>query len=490
MSITERIAGVLAQRAVTAWGPYSEDPSAIPPNSMIDAAPAWNTLSPTLQSAMRAQGVAACVDVIASDVSTLPVRRIREDGAKRTRIDAPSLFTEPHPEIPSWVDWCAMQIAALVLRGNCFGLVREVDEHGASAVLPLDPDAVAPSRRPEMSGRLQWRVAGTLARMPEYLDPWPRGDLWHVRGISLPGTDLGINPIQARRLGLTTSIAAEEFAANLFTEGALPSSALTIPDALPDTAEGRRKARRIIRDFERTHGNGHRRTALLQNGVTWQRMSITPEEAQFLDTRRFTLEDVARMFRVKPHKIGILDRATFSNIEQQAIEHVTDTLRPWIVRFETAVDRLFIGDPSSDRTRIDVNGLLRGDIKSRYEAYAIGRQWGIDSTNDILALEDRDPIGEDGDTRLMPLNMRAAHEASLSEKAKALGDLVLAGFDPDAAAAAVGLQGLPHTGKIPGTLKDPSAKPAPNPFLSPAQLPPDPTEDPTTDPQADPPKDQ
>jgi HK97 family phage portal protein len=152
---------------------------------------------------------------------------------------------------------------------------------------------------------------------------------------------------------------------------------------------------------------------VLEEGITWAQVGMTADDAQFLDTRKFQVSEIARAFRVPPHMIGDLERATFSNIEHQAIEFVVHTLTPWLVCWEQAIKRdlLSVKSFSTHDVKFVVNGLLRGDIASRYQAYATGRQWGWLSANDVRALEDQNPLdGDQGDMYLTPVNMADASE--------------------------------------------------------------------------------
>lgn len=434
----------------SAWsGPWGPSDGSIPGPGDLDQVGDINLLPVSEQRALRASGVFACQQVIVDDVSTLPVGRHRSEGPRRVELDPPALFRRPLPgEIEDLPEWVGRLLQSLILRGNCYARVLDVDDQGATVADPIHPDACRPVRE---DGRLRYRVYSRNGRF-ETLDPWPAGELWHVRGIPSAGHDEGLSPIGAAMQMITLALAAETFGAQFFADGALPSSILSTEEKIPSTEVGRKRARQIVRDFDRIH-RGRRRTGLLTGGTTWQAVTLAPNEAQFIETRKFQLEEIARLFRVKPHKIGILDRATFSNIESQSVEHVTDTLRPWIVRLEHGLDRLFPGAPTNEYTHFNVLGLLRGDQKTRFESYALARQWGWLSANDVLALEDQNPIGPEGDTYLQALNMADASGPSFAERINAAGILVRAGYDPVDVARAMGIPDIGHTGAIPVTVQ-------------------------------------
>jgi len=175
------------------------------------------------------------------------------------------------------------------------------------------------------------------------------------------------------------------------------------PGSLSDEAY-----KRLKESLEREHGglSQAHRIKILEEGMEAQTIGVPPEEAQFLETRQFQAQEIARIYRMPPHKVGLLEDATFSNIEHQAIEFVTDTIRPWLVRFEQAMMRQLLTPAEQQTYFVEhlVEGLLRGDTKTRYEAYGIGRQNGWLSVNDIRELENLDAI-EGGDEYLQPLNM-------------------------------------------------------------------------------------
>lgn len=169
--------------------------------------------------------------------------------------------------------------------------------------------------------------------------------------------------------------------------------------------EARRRMKTAFEEAHRGTENA-RRLALLEGGVEYQSIGIPPEDSQFLETRQFQVPEVCRWFRVSPVKIGDLSRSTFSNIEHLAIAHVVDTLTPWLVRWEQELKRkLFLGREDDVFAEHVVDGLLRGDIKSRYEAYAVGRDRGWLSANDVCEMENRNPLPEGGDVYLQPVNM-------------------------------------------------------------------------------------
>ena len=208
--------------------------------------------------------------------------------------------------------------------------------------------------------------------------------------------------IRSTRIGL--GIASEEYGSKFFSNGARPSGILTHPNTV--------KNPKAVRESWNTAYGGSsnaNRVAILEEGMTFTPLSIPNNEAQFLETRKFQVDEICRIFRVPPHLVGNLEHATFSNIEHQSIDFAVHTIRPWLVRIEQAMNRALFTEQEKGRfyVQFNIDGLMRGDYKSRMEGYAIARQNGWMSANDIRALENQNPIpaGEGGDAYLVNGNM-------------------------------------------------------------------------------------
>jgi HK97 family phage portal protein len=243
------------------------------------------------------------------------------------------------------------------------------------------------------------------------------------------------------------ALAAEEYGESFFRNGATMSGVIEAERDPGEPAVARMRA-----SFARDHQglrNSHKPGFLF--GAKWTPLSIPNDAAQFLETRKYQLGEIARIFRVPPHKIGDLDRATFSNIEHQAIEWVTDGVIPTTARIEAAVLAAGILDVGQ-HLRFNFSGLLRGDTVSRYAAYAVGRQWGWLSVDDIRALEDQNPLPDGrGQVYLEPMNMTPVgqeDELKIPEQVSAAAALVAAGYDPAAALTVVGLDPIRHLGAL------------------------------------------
>ncbi|OJF17284.1 MAG: phage portal protein, partial [Bacillaceae bacterium G1] len=303
----------------------------------------------------------------------------------------------PNPEITSF-SFRETAMAHLCLWGNAYA---EIENDGAGrirALWPLPPWRVQVERDPATQ-RLKYIVT---------LDNGERQALdvsrvFHVPALSFNGL-VGISPIRwAAREAIGLALATEQFGARFFDQGTNIGGVVTHPKTLSEQAS--RNLRESINETYAGLGKSHR-IMLLEEGMKYERIGIPPEEAQFLETRKFQVTEIARIFRVPPHMLADLERATFSNIEHQSIEFVTHTIRPWLVRWEQAIyrDLLFPDERKEYFVEFNVDGLLRGDIESRYRAYAIGRQWGWLSANDIREMENKNPI-PGGDVYWAPVNM-------------------------------------------------------------------------------------
>jgi HK97 family phage portal protein len=317
-------------------------------------------------------------------------------------------------------------VGHLALRGNAFAEIQRDQGGRAMALWPLRPDKVEVKR---VNGQLRY-----IVDVPG--EPVPQGlfanQVMHLRGLGYDGL-IGYSPVAMARQAIGLALATEEFGARFFGNGAKPGGVLEHPGKLSKEAHDR-----LRKSWENRHQgleNAHR-LAILEEGMKLHEVGIAPEEAQFLETRQFQTREIARMFRVPPHMLADLEGgASYASIEQMSLEFVIYTLTPWLVRLEQAIyrDLLTEAERRSYFARHLVAGLLRGDIKSRYEAYAQGRQNGWLSANDIRELEDMNPV-EGGDVYLVPLNMVPADQVGASQGSGA-GDQGAEDQEPGARAA-------------------------------------------------------
>lgn len=356
----------------------------------------------TVEGSLELPAVWACIRVLSETVASLPLFVYERLERGKRRAPAHPLYAllhdQPNPEQTSF-EFFELMISHTATWGNAFAEVERANNGRVRALWPLRPDRMRMLRQ---SGQIFY-----VYSLPDgQPDVTLRADqVLHFRGLSGDGM-VGYSPVRVAMQAVGLGLATEEFGARFFSNGARPGMVLQHPAIL-----GQDAYQRLKDSWESDYGglsNAHR-IKILEEGMTAEVVGVPPEEAQFLQTRQYQAEEIARIYRMPPHKIGLLEHATFSNIEHQAIEFVTDTVRPWLVRFEQAMMRQLLGPSERQRYFVEflVDGLLRGDTKSRYEAYGIGRQNGWLSVNDIREYENMDAI-EGGDEYLVPLNMAPA----------------------------------------------------------------------------------
>lgn len=369
----------------------------------------WETttgISVTPDSALGITAYWACVRVLAETLAMLPFGVYQKNGRERREASDHYLHTvlhdQPNPEMTSF-EFRETLMGHLATWGNAFAEIDWTNAGRVRGLWPIPPNRVKLDR---VNGQLVYIV--TLPK-PDAQGrrelALPAYRVWHLRGLSSNGL-VGLTPVQLHKQALGLTLAAEEFGARWFGNGAIPGGVLEAPGALNDKAYSR-----LTKSWDEAHGglsNAHR-TALLEQGVKYHQIGIPPEDSQFLETRKFQVSEIARMHRMQAHKIGDLEKATFSNIEHLGIEFVTDTMMPWFVKWEQSAKRyLLLPSERAERyyTKFNVNALLRGDAASRAAFYDIMRRNGVYNADDILEKEDENPLPDGkGQAYWMPLNM-------------------------------------------------------------------------------------
>lgn len=360
------------------------------------------------RTSMQMTAVYSCVRILSEAVASLPlnVYRYTDSGGKEKAIDHTLyrlLHDEPNPEMSSFI-FRETLMTHLLLWGNAYAQIIRNGKGEVVALYPLMPDRMSVDR--DKNGRLYYKYtksnddAPTMENGSVYLDP---SDVLHVPGLGFDGL-VGYSPIAMAKNAIGLAIAAEEYGSKFYANGAAPSGVLEHPGTLKDPE-------RVRNSWNSTFGgssNSHK-VAVLEEGMKYTPISISPNEAQFLETRKFQINEIARIFRVPPHMVGDLEKSSFSNIEQQSLEFVKYTLDPWVIRWEQALYRSLLTEEEKKELffKFNVEGLLRGDYASRMNGYATARQNGWMSANDIRELEDLDRIPEKlgGDLYLVNGNM-------------------------------------------------------------------------------------
>jgi HK97 family phage portal protein len=365
------------------------------------------------ESALNTTAIYACVKVIAESIASLPLHLIRENKGVRTRARDHPLYGVLHDlanEETTSLNFREACIASLLLWGNAYARIERQAGH-VTALWFLKPQRME-VYRDKQSGQLVYKYTDETGQTIAF-KPY---EIFHVIGFSLDGIK-GISPIQQAKQTIGLTIATEEYGAKFFSNGARPGGVLETAGVVKDPERLRASWNAQFQGSRNSH-----KIAVLEEGIKYHSIGIPPEEAQFLETRKFQLSEICRIFRVPPHMIADLDRATFSNIEHQSIEFVQHTLRPWIVRYEQAIYKCLLSKEERHiyYAKFNVDGLLRGDYQSRMQGYAIGRQNGWLSANDIRELEDMNPI-EDGDIYLVNGNMVSATGRQAQDEKKQTG---------------------------------------------------------------------
>ena len=369
------------------------------------------------RSAMQTTAVYACVRILAESIAGLPLHVYTYQGKGKERVPEHPLYwllhDAPNPEMTSFV-FRETLMAHLLLWGNAYAQILRDGRGQVVGLYPLLPDRMDVNRD-SRTGDLYYLYTRNAEENPNFKGAGQirlnRMDVLHIPGLGFDGL-VGYSPIAMAKNAVGIALATEEYGATFFQNGARPAGVLEHPGVLKDPSKLRESWQSI---YGGTKNVG--RIAVLEEGVKYQQIAIPPEEAQFLETRKFQIDEIARLYRVPPHMVGDLEKSSFSNIEQQSLEFVKYTLNPWVVRWEQALQKALLSEKEKHGhfIRFNVDGLLRGDYKSRMEGYAIGRQNGWLSANDIRSLEDMNPINADegGDLYLINGNMTKLEDAGL-----------------------------------------------------------------------------
>ena len=362
----------------------------------------------TERSAMQMTAVYSCVRILSEAVAGLPLHlyKYTNSGGKAMAHDHPLyhlLHDEPNPEMSSFV-FRETLMTHLLLWGNAYAQIIRNGKGEVIALYPLMPNRMVVDR--DIHGQLYYQYTRSTEEAPTMKGVTvnlPPSDVLHIPGLGFDGL-VGYSPIAMAKNAIGMAIACEEYGAKFFANGAAPGGVLEHPGTIKDP-------QRVRESWQSTFGGSgnSNKIAVLEEGMKYTPIGISPEQAQFLETRKFQINEIARIFRVPPHMVGDLEKSSFSNIEQQSLEFVKYTLEPWLVRWEQSIQRTLFSPEEKKRyfAKFNVEGLLRGDYASRMSGYATARQNGWMSANDIRELEnmDRIPAEEGGDLYLINGNM-------------------------------------------------------------------------------------
>ena len=358
------------------------------------------------RTAMRVTAVYSCVRILSEAIASLPLHLYKQidKGGKEKAVNHPLyklLHDEPNPEMTSFV-FRETLMSHLLLWGNAYAQIIRNGKGQIVALYPLMPSRMSVDRDP--NGKIYYKYSvnesdnrGLKNIGQIYLK---KEDVFHIPALGFDGL-VGYSPIAMAKNAIGMALATEEYGAKFFANGASPSGVLEHPGNIKDPTKLRESWNSLFQGSSNSH-----KIAILEEGLKYQPIGISPNEAQFLETRKFQIDEIARIFRVPPHMVGDLDKSSFSNIEQQSLEFVKYTLDPWVTRWEQAIHRSLLLESEKKEyfAKFNVDGLLRGDYQSRMNGYSVGIQNGFLSPNDIRSLENMDLIPDDLGGNLYVIN--------------------------------------------------------------------------------------
>jgi HK97 family phage portal protein len=390
------------------------------------------------ETVFKVNAIFSAVSLISDTISTLPVDSyIRRDGARFAFRPRPAWVQQPDIDTTKEAFYGSL-IVSLLLDGN--GFVR-VFRDGAGRVINMT--VINPSKveiRKNKVGEVVYVYEGEGK-------PLNKNEMLHIPDVVRPGEIRGISRVTALKDNFGLALALESYAARFFGQGATTQGLIEFPGNL--TPE---QAKQLVDGFDARH-RGFRKahkTGVLSGGAKYVNTSVENDKAQFIDSRRMAVEDVARAFNIPPHLLGLPGTNTYSSVEQNNIAFVTHTLRPIVQKLESAFTPLMANEPGGSTAfiKFTLDGLLRGDANSRFSAYSVGLQAGYLTINDIRRLEDLPPV-EGGEIIRVPLanvNIDAAELVATDKRVNMAQKLVNSGFDPAEVMAAMGLPEIAHTG--------------------------------------------
>lgn len=358
--------------------------------------------------AMTFSAVYRAISYISQTIGILPWSVFEDYNVKSSDPIHWLLARRPNPEMSPY-DFKRVLTAHALAEGNGYAEIEFNNAGVPMALWPIHPCRINPMRND--SGELIYRCWDNTGGWVD-LESWR---IFHVRNLGSDGI-CGQSVIKLASRTIAMGIAAEQFGSNLMESQAVPSGVLEHPQKLSEEA-----ATRLRDSFGKTYSGRENagKIIVLEEGLKFSQLAFKPEDLQFIQSRQFTVEEIARWFGVPPHKLADMEHSTFSNIEHQAIEVITDCIVPWCKSFEEEADYKLLGKRRTNiYTKMNIRGLLRGDNASRGEYYTKMLQNGVYSINDVRELEDMAPI-EHGDKHLVPLNQTTLENAVLAQEATA-----------------------------------------------------------------------
>lgn len=387
----------------------------------------------------------SAISLISDTISTLPVDSfIRVDGERRPYRPRPAWVDQPDVDTTRQAHYGAV-VTSLLVYGNSYTRVFRDNRGEVVNLVVLDPSTVEVKRN--SIGRKMFYVGNESK-------PFTSDEIVHIIDLAEPGALVGVSRVNKLRDALGVATALQAYAARFFGQGATTQGIIEFPGAL--TQE---QAKNLVDGFDSRHRGWRKahKTGVLSGGAKYVSTSVSNDQAQFLDSRRFAVEEMARAFNIPLHMMGIPDTASYASVEQNNLQFISHTLRPILEKIEWSYSKLL---PNPDVfIKFNFNALLRGDLQSRMTSYSIATQAGVMSVNDVRRLEDLSPV-EEGDQHRVPLANIALTQTTIVEEEKLVKMaqmLIQVGFDPAETLAALDLPAIAHTG-VPSTQLQPVAQ--------------------------------
>lgn len=370
MTVLSKLVGGQRTVQATTWGAWPGD-----------GLSTWSGTTVDTTSALQLLTVYGCNRFICDGISTLPVDALRDTPKGIVEVAKPPWLTQPTIDL-DFTAWSTQVLTSLLLDGNAYCWIRRSATAEIQELVPLNPAKVKVTRE---QGARTYRIDG---------NPIDSYDLLHIPGVMFPGAETGLSPVEAARQTIGKASSTEEFAARFFGQGLNMSGVIETPGELTDE-----QSKAMANTFARRHTGKNKAhlPAVLPNGAKWTATGVTNEQAQFLGTQQFTAAQICSfLFLIDPTEFGVsMDKGssvTYANLEQRNARKVQVTFLPWIIRIEQALSNLI--RQSNRYVKFNVNGLLRGDLKTRYESYQIGIGSGFLTIDEARELEELSPLPE------------------------------------------------------------------------------------------------
>jgi HK97 family phage portal protein len=343
--------------------------------------------SPSIDAALRVSAVWACIRLVADTVSMMELHAYTMKDGVRVPIPDPPLIVRPSADATT-PEWVYMLVASMMLRGNAIGRhVRRDSMQFPVQTELLNPDSV--NIRPDsQTGALVYSTKGGVI---------PREDVFHVRAYRMPGSSVGLSPIQYAALAINREAAIQQFAYGYFNDAPHPQAVITSDQPIDDTQARTLKERILAKVVGRE-------PLILGAGTKYQTLSVSPEESQFLATQKLGVAEIARIYGVPPEMIAAEagNSMTYANVEQRGIDFLTYSIQPWLTRIETALSDIL---PGHKHVRFDTSVLTRTDMHTRITSTAIGIASHQLTPDEARALDDRPPLTDEQKTQLDLVHM-------------------------------------------------------------------------------------